>query len=617
MYTSCEMKNSQRQRDRQITRDIHRLFWRANWQDPRNLIVSYTLRMTAVVVYNVLVPLVSAYAIQAIIARDTQLVNRYVLGILGLSLVYCICWAVGDIAINRNGKKSSMYVQSAIFSNLLDKDYAFYGNTHFGSLGAQVGRLRDAFHRYAYLVTLAIPKQVVITVASIGVIAWQSLPLALVTLVMMTLVLSYTLLSSRWRLRFRRDSAEKSSVVAGVVGDVLTHGATVKSFANDEYEERRFTKSLSVWGEAQYRSWTSAWPGDVGRMTLAAIAAAVLLLFSSQAYQQGTISITIVILIQLYVIRLVSSTLDIAEIIKQYEEAMGMAYEPIKTMAVRQTILDPENPRPLLGSGNYRLHLDNVSYRYEPSDDRTTAIRGLNLDISPGEKIGIVGYSGSGKTTLTKLLLRFMDVTGGSIRINDVDIREVRQQDLRRLISYVPQEPLLFHRSILENIAYGKPSATKDEVMAAAKAAYVDEFVKELPEGYDTLVGERGVKLSGGQRQRVAIARAILRDAPILVLDEATSALDSRSEQYIQKALWKLMEGRTALVIAHRLSTIQRMDRIAVMDKGRVVQIGSHDDLLLNNKGIYAELWAHQSGGYVGVPEIEAETEAVAMQSDV
>jgi len=249
----------------------------------------------------------------------------------------------------------------------------------------------------------------------------------------------------------------------------------------------------------------------------------------------------------------------------------------------------------------HTVRFEDVSFAYPEALDRY-ALQKFSLDIQPGEKIGLVGYSGSGKTTLTKLLMRFMDVSDGVLAIDGIDIRELKQADVRACISYVPQEPLLFHRSIYENISYGKPTATKKQVLAAAQAAYADEFVKDLPEGYQTVVGERGIKLSGGQRQRVAIARALLRDAPILVLDEATSALDSRSEKLIQEALWKLMKGRTAIVVAHRLSTIQRMDRIVVMDKGKIVQIGSHAELLKKEQGIYAELWTHQSGGYVGLP---------------
>ena len=222
----------------------------------------------------------------------------------------------------------------------------------------------------------------------------------------------------------------------------------------------------------------------------------------------------------------------------------------------------------------------------------------FHLDIKPGEKIGLVGPSGGGKTTITKLLLRFMDIQDGSITIDGQDIAAISQQDLRSYIAYVSQEPILFHRSLYDNIRYGKLGATKHEVLAAARHAHADEFIDSLPEGYETLVGERGVKLSGGQRQRIAIARAMLKDAPILVLDEATSALDSESEVLIQDALWKLMESKTALVIAHRLSTIQKMDRIIVLDKGSIVEQGTHTELI-NQKGVYAKLWAHQSGGFL------------------
>ncbi len=191
-----------------------------------------------------------------------------------------------------------------------------------------------------------------------------------------------------------------------------------------------------------------------------------------------------------------------------------------------------------------------------------------------------------------------MDIASGVIKIGHTDIRDISQQELRRHIGYVPQEPLLFHRSIYENIAYGRPEAQEKEVIEAAHAAYIEEFVDKLPDGYHTLVGERGIKLSGGQRQRIAIARAILKDSPILVLDEATSALDSRSESFIQKALWNLMESKTAIVIAHRLSTIQKMDRIVVMSNGRIIEQGTHQQLIKRN-GEYADLWNHQSGGYL------------------
>jgi len=223
---------------------------------------------------------------------------------------------------------------------------------------------------------------------------------------------------------------------------------------------------------------------------------------------------------------------------------------------------------------------------------------GFSLTINPGEQVGLIGRSGSGKTSLTRLLLRFSDIKDGQIKIDGQDITQVKQSELREAIAYVAQEPSLFHRSIRENIAYGKPSATEQEIFDAAEQANATEFIESLPKGFDTTIGERGVKLSGGQRQRIAIARAILKNAPILVLDEATSALDSESEQLIQDALAKLMVGRTSIVIAHRLSTISRLNRIVVMDHGKITEQGTHGELMAND-GIYAKLWSRQSGGFI------------------
>jgi ATP-binding cassette subfamily B protein len=259
-------------------------------------------------------------------------------------------------------------------------------------------------------------------------------------------------------------------------------------------------------------------------------------------------------------------------------------------------LTDPEHPEPVrIQRGD--IHFNAAVFRHDGADD--PIFSGLDLHIKPGEKVGLVGHSGSGKTTLTRLLLRFSDIQGGTITIDGQDITAISQDDLRRHIAYVPQEPLLFHRSVHDNIAYGQARASRQAVESAAKMASAHEFIVSLPQGYDTLVGERGVKLSGGQRQRIAIARAMLKNAPILVLDEATSALDSESEVLIQAALWKLMEGRSAIVIAHRLSTIQKMDRIIVLDKGVIVEEGSHKQLIGRQGGTYAKLWAHQSGGFI------------------
>jgi ATP-binding cassette, subfamily B, bacterial len=243
------------------------------------------------------------------------------------------------------------------------------------------------------------------------------------------------------------------------------------------------------------------------------------------------------------------------------------------------------------------VRLEGVRFSYaghsEPLFD------GLDLGVAAGEHVGLVGRSGGGKTTIIRLLLRLMDVDGGRILVGGRDITRLTQADLRSLIAYVPQDPVMFHRTLRENIAFGRPGAADAEIRAAAAAAHVLEFADGLPQGFDTLVGERGVKLSGGQRQRVAIARAILRDAPVLLLDEATSALDSESEAHIQDALWAMMQGRTAIAVAHRLSTVAGMDRLVVLDRGRVVEEGSHTELLTRGGG-YAQLWRRQSGGFLG-----------------
>lgn len=594
--------STENHRDKEITREIHRLFWRANWQRPWDIVICVVCRIPAFAAIHIFMPLVVAYGLGAIINRNFDAASHYAWVLIVLALSFGVLWAIGALFIHKNGVEGGAYIQREVFSNYLSKDYDFYSNAYFGSLGAQALRLRESFNNDYNMVMLShIPRTLTIALGSLIVIAVNSLLLAAVTLVTMGIVISFTILFGRYRLKWRREVSAANSELSGIIGDALSHAVTVKSFANEQYEQNRLTKTIAKWQHAQYVSWGFAIPGDIIRYLLVAIATAIILVMTASLYRDQLISLEIVLVIQLYVVKLIALTVDIGEIIKTYEVAMGGAYQPVKTMLIPCRVEDPTGPK-LLQPGSKSITLQDVSYRYAESSKRTYAIKNVSLDIRPGEKIGLVGFSGSGKTTLTKLLLRFMDVSGGSILINGTDIRHVTQADLRNNIAYVPQEPLLFHRTIMENISFARPSAKKKDVIAAAHAAYIDEFIKELPHGFDTIVGERGVKLSGGQRQRVAIARALLKDAPILILDEATSALDSQSERFIQKALWTLMKDKTAIVVAHRLSTIQHMDRIVVVDKGRVIALGTHSELIAQ-KGVYADLWSHQSGGYIGIPK--------------
>ncbi len=283
------------------------------------------------------------------------------------------------------------------------------------------------------------------------------------------------------------------------------------------------------------------------------------------------------------------------QIYRRLETSMTEAAQFTELLLDPPTVLDPAEPE-APAPRDTGIRFEAVTFAHAGAEP---IFEGLDLEVPAGARVGLVGRSGGGKTTLTRLLLRMSDLDGGRVLIGGQDISRLRQADLRALIAYVPQEPAMFHRSLRDNIAFARPGATDAEIRAAAEAAHVTEFADQLPEGFATLVGERGVKLSGGQRQRVALARAILRDAPVLLLDEATSALDSESEILVQDALWRLMDGRTALVVAHRLSTVAGMDRLVVLDRGRVVEQGTHGDLLAAD-GAYAKLWQHQSGGFLG-----------------
>jgi ATP-binding cassette subfamily B protein len=397
----------------------------------------------------------------------------------------------------------------------------------------------------------------------------------------------------------RRLAASKESQQTGELADAITNASAIKTFAAESFEEARYAKTNKDRAKLISKSWEIAAKNNIIVQLLCAFLLLALFAFGVHDIEIHVISISTYLLFQVYVLVIINNINGTITTARQIEGILGDSHEMTLLFERIPHIKDVVRPEKLqLVSGDIRF--SSVDFSYAPDTNNNQLFHNFDLTIKPGERVGLVGPSGGGKTTITKLLLRFIDIQGGAITIDGQDIRNITQEDLHKAIAYVPQEPLLFHRSLYENISYGNPEADKGEVMRASKQAHADDFISVLPDGYKTTVGERGIKLSGGQRQRVAIARAMLKTASVLVLDEATSALDSESEKYIQKGLWELMRGKTSLIIAHRLSTIRHMDRIIVLDKGRIIEEGTHEQLLKAN-GLYAKLWTHQSGGFLKV----------------
>lgn len=593
------MKKNDRVESKEVNRAIRRFYWNAVRHKKIYFYLTALLYPPSFFFMGILVPVFVAYGVEAIFEKNIDLVVHNAALVIGVTIIGNILFTIATWAFNRMGTYAQVYISEHSFEEFLQKDYEFFGNNFLGSLGSHIVHLQEGMNTFDKMIFFDIARIAVFTVTGLVMISLQSPLLALITFGFIALTYSYMLLFGKWRLKFRRELSAQKSKIAAIVGDALAHGTTVKSFGSEQFERERLNSTLSKFSVAQLKSWDLFIPNNVPRNILVGLGTAALLIVSVKLYTDDKIGIAAIVLVQLYVIRLINIAVELGEVIKSYDIFMGNAYQPMKTLLTKTRIHDPETPKDLDDLDNLQILFDDVSYRYPDASQDAYAIRGITLDIKPGEKIGIVGYSGSGKTTLTKLLLRFMDPTSGTISLNSVPITDITQTTLRHFLSYVPQEPLLFHRSIKENISYGNPNATANEISDAASAAFVNEFVEGLPMGFDTLVGERGVKLSGGQRQRVAIARALIKNAKILVLDEATSALDSHSESLVQEALWNLMEGRTAIVVAHRLSTIKKLDRIIVMNNGELIEQGTHKELLKHSE-IYKELWAHQSGGYIG-----------------
>jgi ATP-binding cassette subfamily B protein len=483
-----------------------------------------------------------------------------------------------------------------VFAHMLDETIDFHSNNFSGSLVSQSNKLLSGYIRMADT-TVFQTLPLILSLIFTAVILAPRAPLF--TALLLVFAVLYVLAALRVSGPVRKLSAyhaAKESKQTGFLADAITNVMAIKSFARGKFERERFSDSTQ---ETQ----TSLYDFIKVQRKMVTVMGFISQIISTMALLLAVISVVVfkaniatVFLIVNYTTSIVSQLFSFSNSsLRNYNRSIGDAQDMVEILSNQPEVQDPVKPEESrIKKG--AVHFNKVLFTHNQAE--SAIFNAFDIDIKAGQKVGLVGHSGSGKSTLIRLLLRFSDIEAGTITIDNQNIADITQDDLHLSIAYVPQEPLLFHRSIAENIAYGKPNATLKDIRKASKQAHADEFIKSLPLGYETLVGERGVKLSGGQRQRVAIARALLKNAPILVLDEATSSLDSESEVLIQDALWKLMEGRTALVIAHRLSTIQKMDRILVLADGKIVEDGNHNSLLKLD-GTYAKLWKHQSGGFI------------------
>ena len=487
-------------------------------------------------------------------------------------------------------------ISEASFSDLSHRSAQFHADRFSGALVTQVSKFVHGYERLYDAVMFNLYTLAWSVVLS-SILLWLREPILAIVLIGFALLYAWlVIVKYKEQIPFNIRWAQAESARTAQLADSITNILAVKATGQEEYEQKLFSaKAEKVKQRGQETMWNVQKkeillsPINAGAGIMAIIIAIISVIWWGQPV--GTV------VLALYLSRdILRRVWDLNNVMRQFNRVLGDAHDMTEIFMSESEVKDQKDSSKLEVS-KAAVIFENVTFKYADSKGEHL-FKNLNLEVGGGERIGLVGPSGGGKTTITKLLLRFMDVESGQVTIDGQDISRVSQQDLRRNIAYVPQEPLLFHRSLAENIRYGRPAASQTEVVEAAKLAHAHDFIERLPDKYQTKVGERGVKLSGGQRQRVAIARAILKDSPIIILDEATSSLDSSSEKLIQEALWELMKGRTALVIAHRLSTVQRMDRIVVLDEGRIIEQGNHAELL-KKKGIYSELWNHQTGGFI------------------
>ncbi len=577
------------------------------WGVTRQKMGAFVLSIVSSVGYIALLTFANTYVMGLIVDRvqaspvsaDQVLpvFGPYVLALLVVNAVGQTLSKLQDYSVYKLEINGDYQLSRLCFDTLSNQSMTFHNSRFGGSLVSQTSRFVSGYSGLVDVVTYSLWPTLASIVLTVGILA-PIAPLFVAILVVM-LVLYVVIAYGMYRriLPLSAEASRAQNKLSGVLSDAVTNILAVKTYGREDYERGLFTTADREAMAAENVNMRATMRRGFTTSALITAIMFVVSIFVVGGNAWFGISAGTLVMMFTYTYNLTMRFNYFNSMMQRINRAFGDAAEMTRVLDEPTLVADDADAKPLAVTEG-RIDFENLRFRYPDAPKDDYVFEDLNLHIPAGQRVGLVGRSGSGKTTLTKLLLRLDDVQEGRVLVDGQDVSHCTQQSLRRQVAYVPQEALLFHRSIRENIAYGKPDATDEEIRRAAEEANALEFIERLPDGFDTMVGERGVKLSGGQRQRVAIARAILVDAPILVLDEATSALDSESEALVQGALENLMRGRTSIVVAHRLSTVASLDRIVVLAHGEVVEDGTHHELV-ERGGEYASLWNRQTGGFL------------------
>ena len=589
-------KGSQRS---DLTGETLKIFWnhaQVYWA----LVVLCVVSMLVVITCELALPLIykqffDQLAIDPIHKTDRatlEEIYRTVFIIASVMVISWFSWRVNMFAAIKMESQVIKDLTDSCFTYLQNNSHRFFTDNFAGALVKRVNRFAVAFEVIADQFILELGPTALRVVLIVGILFWRNTTLGLIFLVWTVTFVIFNFFFAKWKLKFDLARAELDTKVTARLSDTITNALNLKVFAGIDREVAQFKSLTDKHRNARYKSWKLAWLYE-GIQGLSVRTLEVLMLVMAVGFWlAGDLTIGDFVLLRSYLSSLTEQIRMIGKMVQKSYEVMADANEMTEVFLKPHEIIDSPNAKALVTSAGV-VEFQNVKFSY--LDGTKLVLQNLNLKTRKGERVGIVGPSGGGKSTILKLLVRLYDLNDGSILVDGQNIAGVTQASLRRNIAYVPQDPILFHRSLMENIRYSRPEATDEEVIQSSRLAHCHEFISGFPAGYKTLVGERGVKLSGGERQRVAIARAILMNAPILVLDEATSSLDSESETFIQDSLSKLILGRTVIAVAHRFSTIRKMDRIIVVKDGCIIEEGNHDLLLKIENGIYRRLWNLQS----------------------